>query len=81
MDHSRFDQETVRRLRHQVEGVLLAAGRRYSDRVASLSGKEIAYECGGKKSEIETEAGELFGVDAKEPGAAALAALKLAGEA
>jgi hypothetical protein len=69
------------RLRYQVEGALLLTARRHVPVVEGHSGREIGVICGCTKPQIEAEAVAAFGAAARDPGAAALAALVRAGQA
>lgn len=72
-----MNSDTARK-KYIVEGAITAEVRRHVDRVEALRGRDIGTRFDSTKNEIEDRASALVGEDAKEAGAAALAALALA---
>jgi hypothetical protein len=64
-----------------VDGAILVAARRHVEIVESLSGREIGILCGSNKAGVLAEASAAFGDALSDAGAAAIAALILAGQA
>jgi Holliday junction resolvasome RuvABC endonuclease subunit len=72
-----MNRATVRR-KYVVEGAVTVEVRRHVDLVEALPGRDIGTRCGSTKAEVEAEASALVGDEAKDAGAAALAALAIA---
>jgi hypothetical protein len=79
MDYFKFTRNAVSQMHNQAVGVLLAIARDRCETTRLMSGRDIGTVHGTSKAQAEKEAADLVGQDQKEAGAAALAALKLAG--
>jgi hypothetical protein len=73
----RMNRDTARK-KYLVEGAVTVELRRHVDQVEVLPGRDIGARCESSKTEVEAQASALVGEEAKEAGAAALAALRIA---